>query len=101
MGTYRPSSLFSLENAKKAVATIMVLYHLAYVSGFLFYIGAYFQVQAHKGFSLGLMLVFIFLAMPARKGMLKSKVPWFDIILILFSLAACGYYGFFYNYPLV
>ena len=97
METYGLSRLFSLENAKKAVASIMVLYHLAYVSGFLFYIGLYFQVQAHRGFSLGLMLIFIFLTLPARKGTLKSKVPWFDIVLILFSLAACGYYGFFYN----
>lgn len=80
----------------KAVATIMAFYHLAYVSGFFSYIGVYaVQVQSHKGLSLALMLLFVPLAFPARKGTTRKGLPWYDILLILMGVAGAGYYFFF------
>ncbi len=88
-----------LIRAGKVVATVMALYHLAYVSGFFHYVHLYSmnQLQPHKGLSLALMLLFVFLAFPARKGTARKGLPWYDILLMLTGVITSGYYFFFHE----
>jgi len=56
---------------------------------------AYIQRTVHLGFALSL----IFLLFPARrkgKGQ-KTKVPWYDLILVVLSIIVTGYWPVFYE----
>ncbi|MFE7064576.1 TRAP transporter permease [Sutcliffiella sp. NPDC057660] len=54
---------------------------------------AYIQRTVHLGFALTL----IFLLFPARKGIKKTKVDWYDYILIGLAIVVCGYWPVFYD----
>jgi TRAP transporter 4TM/12TM fusion protein len=54
---------------------------------------AYIQRTVHLGFALTL----IFLLFPARKGIKKTKVDWYDYILIGLAVVVCGYWPVFYD----
>ncbi|MCA1321551.1 TRAP transporter permease [Bacillus tianshenii] len=54
---------------------------------------AYIQRTVHLGFA----LTIIFLLFPARKGLKKTKVDWYDYILIGLTIVVCGYWPVFYD----
>ncbi|WP_078378491.1 TRAP transporter permease [Sutcliffiella halmapala] len=54
---------------------------------------AYIQRTVHLGFALTL----IFLLFPARKGTKKTKIAWYDYILVLLTVVVCGYWPVFYD----
>lgn len=54
---------------------------------------AYIQRTIHLGFALSL----IFLLFPAKRGMKKSSVPWYDWILVVLSIIVCVYWPVFYE----
>ncbi|PAV31473.1 C4-dicarboxylate ABC transporter [Virgibacillus profundi] len=54
---------------------------------------AYIQRTIHLGFALSL----IFLLYPARRKGSKTKVPWYDYLLVLLSIIVCGYWPVFYE----
>ncbi|MGM0836982.1 MAG: TRAP transporter permease [Bacillota bacterium] len=54
---------------------------------------AYIQRTVHLGFA----LTIIFLLFPARKGIKKTKVDWYDYILIGLTVVVCGYWPVFYD----
>ncbi|WP_223702693.1 TRAP transporter permease [Sutcliffiella deserti] len=54
---------------------------------------AYIQRTVHLGFALTL----IFLLFPAKKGTTKTKVDWYDYILVLLTIIVCGYWPVFYE----
>ena len=67
------------------------LFHL-YTGAFGAYT-AYIQRTIHLGFALSL----IFLLFPAKKGLKKSSVPWYDWILIILSITVSAYWPVFYE----
>lgn len=54
---------------------------------------AYIQRTVHLGFALTL----IFLLFPARKTTSRDSIPWYDIVLILLSIAVSAYWPVYYD----
>lgn len=54
---------------------------------------AYIQRTVHLGFALSL----IFFLYPIKRGVARTKVPWYDWILILLSILVCGYWPYYYE----
>ncbi|WP_156854115.1 TRAP transporter permease [Oceanobacillus sp. AG] len=54
---------------------------------------AYIQRTIHLGFALSL----IFLLFPAKRGLKKSSVPWYDWIFVILSIVVCAYWPLFYE----
>jgi len=84
--------------AMKTVAVLMALYHLAFVSKLFTRLGFYsLQISIHTRVSLTFMLIFVFLAFPARKGTARRGLPWYDVLFIFMGIAGAGYYFFFHD----
>lgn len=54
---------------------------------------AYIQRTIHLGFALSL----IFLLFPAKRGMKRSSVPWYDWLLVGLAIIVCTYWPVFYE----
>lgn len=54
---------------------------------------AYIQRTIHLGFALSL----IFMLFPAKRGMKKTSVAWYDWILVVLSIVVCAYWPLFYD----
>lgn len=54
---------------------------------------AYIQRTIHLGFALTL----IFMLFPAKRGIKKSSVPWYDWVLVGLSISVCTYWPLFYE----
>ncbi|WP_156290140.1 TRAP transporter permease [Oceanobacillus salinisoli] len=54
---------------------------------------AYIQRTIHLGFALSL----IFLLFPAKRGISKNYVAWYDWILVILSIIVAGYWPVFYD----
>src|SRR5699024_5446250 len=85
-------------NLKGIVAGIVFVLMLAF-SLFQIYTGifgeytAYIQRTVHLGFALSL----VFFLFPINKKVRKTSLPWYDIILILLSIAVCAYWALYYD----
>src|SRR5699024_8890129 len=85
-------------DVKGIVAGIVFVLMLAF-SLFQIYTGifgeytAYIQRTVHLGFALSL----VFFLFPINKKIRKSSLPWYDIILILLSIAVCAYWPLYYD----
>ncbi|MGM8211372.1 TRAP transporter permease [Virgibacillus sp. W0430] len=81
------------------VAAQVVFFTLVAFSLFQLYTGAFGQYTAYiqRTVHLGFALVLIFLLFPATKKRSKSKVAWYDMILIALSIIVCGYWPVFYE----
>lgn len=85
-------------NVKGIVASIVFVLLLAF-SLFQIYTGvfgeytAYIQRTVHLGFALSL----VYFLFPASKNIRKSSLPWYDILLILLSIAVCAYWPVYYD----
>ena len=79
------------------ISAIMVVYHLLFISGTLARLGIYIMITAHAGLSLCFMLVIIFLTTPARRETTRKNLPWYDVVLILMSVAGAGYFFAFFD----
>lgn len=81
------------------VAAGIVFFGLLAFSIFQLYTGAfgqktaYIQRTVHLGFALSL----IFLLFPARRTGIKSRVAWYDYILVVLSIIVCGYWPVYYE----
>jgi TRAP transporter 4TM/12TM fusion protein len=87
----------TLEKITAVIAVAMCVYHLLFVSGIFHYLGIYIQLQPHRAVSLAFFLALTFLLCPARKGLKRDRVPWYDILFIIAGLVPTGYYAFFYD----
>jgi len=67
------------------------LYHIAYSLRLFETEKLYIYAGAHHAFSLGLILLLVFLLVPRTKGASKSRLPWYDLLLGLGSLVGCLY----------
>jgi len=69
--------------AMEAYAAAIVAYHVAYVLHIPDYFGLYMAMQPFIFVSLGLILSYVFLCIPATKHASKDKPTWYDILLAL------------------
>lgn len=67
------------------------LFHL--YTGWFGAFTAYIQRTIHLGFALSL----IFILFPAKRGLKKNGVPWYDWILVVLSIIVCAYWPLFYE----
>ncbi len=75
----------------KFIAAGLCLFCLLYISGALPSLGIYFINYQFNSIFLSGILVLTFLLIPARKNTIQSKLPWYDIVLIIGSLAGTIY----------
>lgn len=75
----------------KLLSVGLALFILLYVSGILPQAGVYFIFFQFNGIFLAGILCLVFLLVPARKGLARDKLPWYDLLLIACSLACCLY----------
>lgn len=77
----------------------LVFFGLIAFSLFQLYTGAFGQYTAYiqRTIHLGFALSLIFLLFPARRKADKTKVPWYDYILVVLSLIVCAYWPIFYE----
>lgn len=75
----------------RALCIIVSLIGLTYVSGVLKLVGLHLGLVSYVSLFLMLCLIVTFLHYPAKKGTKKQKIPWYDVILICFSVAGAGY----------
>ncbi len=78
----------------KTVFLILIAFSLFQIyTGMFGQYTAYVQRTVHLGFA----LVLIFMLFPARRGGPKNKVAWYDYILVILSIAVCGYWPVYYD----
>ena len=75
----------------KFIGASLCLFILLYMSGMLHYGGFYLVEYQFNSIFLGGMLALAFLVAPARKGLRRNKLPWYDVVLILASIAVAVY----------
>ena len=76
-----------------AVAVLMSLYHIIFVSHGFDALDIYIMSVPHRSLSLAFLLALTFLVLPGRKAD-KGKVRWYDILLIVVGIAG-PLYNFF------
>lgn len=80
------------------VSALATLYHVLYVSRILINgLGLVILPIQHRAVSLGFMLVLTFLTMRATTKQPKDRLPWYDALLIIASLAVALYPLVFYR----
>ncbi len=79
----------------KAVSIILMFVGILFVGNIFELFGVYISIVPYMGFIVMLGLVLSFLIFPAKKDMVREKLPWYDILLILCSIAGPGYIAFF------
>jgi len=75
-------------------AILISLYHIVYVSGL---VGGGFSRPCFRAISLALILGLTFLLVPHTQKKVVTNVPWYDVVLIFFSMVPALYYGLAYN----
>ncbi len=75
----------------KLIAAGTAFFCLLYVSGALPYFGINYLYLQYNAIFLAPILVLLFLLYPARKGEIRERLPWYDILLILCGLAGTLY----------
>jgi TRAP transporter 4TM/12TM fusion protein len=74
-----------------AVAVVYVLFEIIYLLGFITTDKIFLYPFAFRAAALGLVMVFTFLVVPANSKAPRDRLPWYEIPLILGSIAGCGY----------
>ncbi len=69
----------------KAYAVGIVLYHIAYVLHIPDYFGFHMAQQPFVFFSLGLILSYAFLSIPATKNAPRDRLAWYDVALAIMT----------------
>ena len=75
----------------KYVAAGTALFALLYVSGALPSLRVHFLIIEYNAMFMAGILVLVFLLYPARKGGRNDRLPWYDVLLMLGSLASTTY----------
>lgn len=77
-------------------AFLVIVYHVLYISDAFIYMGIIIQPYLHVTMHMALMLFFVYLLVPAKKGTKRNVPPWYDVIFAVLSFAPPIYQGFFY-----
>jgi TRAP transporter 4TM/12TM fusion protein len=78
-----------------AVSIVLCIIGILYITNVFEFFGLYMTIVPYCGLILMLVLVLAFLIYPAGKGTSTRRLPWYDIMLILMSVASSGYIAFF------
>jgi len=73
------------------------IYYLLFLSGILTRLGIHILSVPHEALVFGIINTLVLLRYPARKRAQVDGLPWYDIVLILINVFACGYVFFFYE----
>lgn len=76
-----------MRQATRAISTILCCYVFLYLVGGFDYLGISIHRFAHRAIVLAMVLVLTFLFVPAVKGKSRERLPWYDIVFIVTSLA--------------
>ena len=67
------------------------IYTLCYLCNVFFYLGVVIYPLTHRALSAGLVCILAILLCPLKKGPLKEKLSWYDVLPILAIVAGCVY----------
>ncbi|MFH0914280.1 MAG: TRAP transporter large permease subunit [Chloroflexota bacterium] len=73
------------------VAVAMSVAALLYITHFLERIGSFIPQMSYLSLMLAFILTLAFLLLPARSGLAKDKLPWYDVLIILIGIAGPMY----------
>lgn len=79
----------------KTISLIIPLTAIFYITNGFEWMGFHVSTVGYASFILGLVLTLAFLTYPARKGMSREGVAWYDLLLIVMSLSSTLYIVFF------
>jgi TRAP transporter 4TM/12TM fusion protein len=82
--------------SKIVLSTIPVVGTI-YVTHIPEYLNIAVYKEQYLGLVLALMLISTFLTVPATKGSSRENLPWYDAVLVIFSIITGGYVVFFYG----
>lgn len=77
------------------LSVLLCLFGALYISNALEFLGIHLTIVPYCALILMLILTLVFLIYPAKRGMARERLPWYDILLILMSLCGTGYIAFF------
>ena len=72
----------------RLAAFVVIIYNVLYISDALIYMGIIVQPYVHVTMHIAVMLFFIYLLVPAKKGAKRNVPPWYDILLAVLSIVA-------------
>ena len=71
-----------------------IVYHIIYVLDVLLVLGfGGLSITRHIGIHIGGILFFVFLLVPAKKGMPRKRPPWYDCLLAFIALVPTIHYA--------
>jgi len=87
-----------------AVAKLITTLSIALIFGSLVfflnvfkYFGYIVPTMQYLGAGLAVLLALTFIVYPAKKGMKRDRIPWYDLLFILFGVSGAGYIAVFIN----
>ena len=101
LGEEEPKKRRRLAGPVGLVARILAiglpLYSFVYLMNFFPSAGLFVYSGTHNGIFLATVLTLVFLLVPASRSAPKKRVPWYDYLFILFSLAGILYFAVEYE----
>ncbi len=97
MGSHRRKFRGGMRALVTGLAAAMSLYQLLYISRILESAGIFISKVPYLASSLGFILVLVFLNYPMTKKSARDRLPWYDIIFILLSIAGCAYVSYLWS----
>ncbi|MDP2718220.1 MAG: TRAP transporter large permease subunit, partial [Dehalococcoidia bacterium] len=79
------------------IAVAIPLQSVLYALDVFGYLGIFIPELRHLAFFLTLLLILLFLIVPAKKGINMNRLPWYDLALVILTIAGGGYVLVFYN----
>ncbi len=69
------------------IAVTFTVYHILYIAGLVDRARIYLNIPQHLAIHLGLILALIFLLLPAGKKSPMTRLPWYDLVLVILGVA--------------
>lgn len=79
----------------KILSIVLTCIGILFVGNIFEIFGVHISIVPYMGLIVMLGLVLSFLIYPAKSDMVREKLPWYDILLILCSILGPGYIAFF------
>jgi len=79
------------------IAVTFTVYHILYISGLVAKAGIYLNIPQHLAIHLGLILALVFLLLPAGKKSPMTRLPWYDLVLVILGVGWNFYIVFNFN----
>jgi TRAP transporter 4TM/12TM fusion protein len=90
-------SLKVINFLRKVISILLCSYSISHFSGLLNFFDVEPNYTAHRAIFLAFIMTLVLVSFPAKRVATKDKLPWYDIILILFGLGTCFYPVLFFD----